>query len=109
MPVKGKTTARTGQKEEAKPMTKKELVDTVAEKLNISLESAENAVLTTMAAITVGLTGSGSVAIPGFGTFSVTERAARKGRNPKTGEQMDIPAKKVVVFKAGKGLKEAIR
>ena len=90
-------------------MTKKELVDTVAEKLNISLESAENAVLTTMAAITVGLTGSGSVAIPGFGTFSVTERAARKGRNPKTGEQMDIPAKKVVVFKAGKGLKEAIR
>ncbi len=90
-------------------MTKKELVDTVAEKLNISLESAENAVLTTMAAITVGLTGSGSVAIPGFGTFSVTERAARKGRNPKTGEQMDIPAKKVVVFKAGKGLREAIR
>ena len=90
-------------------MTKKELVDTVAEKLNISLESAENAVLTTMAAITVGLTGSGSVAIPGFGTFGVTERAARKGRNPKTGEQMDIPAKKVVVFKAGKGLKEAIR
>ena len=90
-------------------MTKKELVDTVAEKLNISLESAENAVLTTMAAITVGLTGSGSVAFPGFGTFSVTERAARKGRNPKTGEQMDIPAKKVVVFKAGKGLKEAIR
>ena len=90
-------------------MTKKELVDTVAEKLNISLESAESAVLTTMAAITVGLTGSGSVAIPGFGTFSVTERAARKGRNPKTGEQMDIPAKKVVVFKAGKGLREAIR
>ena len=90
-------------------MTKKELVDTVAEKLNISLESAENAVLTTMAVITVGLTGSGSVGIPGFGTFGVTERAARKGRNPKTGEQMDIPAKKVVVFKAGKGLREAIR
>ena len=90
-------------------MTKKELVDTVAEKLNISSKSAENAVMTTMAAITAGLSGSGIVTIPCFGTFSVAERAARKGRNLHTGEQIDIPAKKVVVFKPGKVLKEAIQ
>lgn len=90
-------------------MTKKELVDTVAEKLNISSKSAENAVLTTMVAIMEGLSGSGIVTIPSFGTFSVAERAARKGRNPRTGEAVEIPAKKVVVFKPGKVLKETIQ
>ena len=89
-------------------MTKKELVDTVAEKLNITSESAENAVMTTMAAITYGLANSGSVAIPYFGTFSVKDRAERKGRNLMTGETVIIPAKRVVVFKPGKVMNETV-
>ncbi len=90
-------------------MTRKELVDTVAEKLGITSESAEKAVLTTVASITYGLASSGSVALPGFGTFAVKELPARKGRNPNTGEPIDIPARKTVVFKPGKVVKEALR
>lgn len=89
-------------------MTKKELVQTVAEKLKINYDSAENAVLVTMAAITVGLANTGSVTIPNFGTFSVRERPPRTARNPKTGEQIEVPAKKIVAFKAGKGTLNAI-
>ena len=89
-------------------MTKKELVETVAEKLNITCESAENAVLTTMATITRGLAESGSVNIPNFGTFTVKERAARTGRNPNTGEKIMIGPKKQIVFKPGKETMKAI-
>ena len=90
-------------------MTKKELVDTVAEKLNISQKSAENAVMTTLAAISSGLSRGDGVAIPKFGTFSVRERQARKARNLRTGEEITVPAKKIIVFKAGKSLSEAIQ
>lgn len=90
-------------------MIKKELVDIVAQKLGITDKSAENAVMTTLAAIGAGLANTGSVVIPNFGSFTVKERAARNGRNPKTGEQLVIPARKQVVFKAGKGINEAIR
>ena len=83
-------------------MKKGELITTVAEKLNITRESAENAVLTTLAAITMGLTDSGTVVIPNFGTFTVKQRAERLGRNLRTGETITVPAQKVVVFKAGK-------
>ena len=69
-------------------MTKKELVDTVAEKLNISQKSAENAVTITLAAIGSGLSRGDSVAIPKFGAFSVRERPERKARNPRTGEEL---------------------
>ena len=89
-------------------MTKKELVETVADKLNITYESAENAVLVTMAAITVGLANSGTVVIPNFGTFTVRERKARAARNPRTGEKITVEAKNVVTFKAGKATLEAI-
>ena len=89
-------------------MTKKELVGIVAEKLNITCESAENAVLTTMATITRGLAESGSVNIPNFGTFTVRERAARTGRNPNTGEKIMIEPKKQIVFKLGKVTVKAI-
>ena len=90
-------------------MTKKELIDTVAEKLNITSDSAENAVLTTLESIMAGLSSDSSVVIPGFGTFSVKVRAARMGRNPHTGEQIEIPAKKAVVFKPGRELKKAVQ
>ena len=83
-------------------MTKKELVDTVAEKLNITCNSAENAVLTTIATITLGLAESGSVKIPNFGTFKVKEHSAHIGRNPRTGETIQIRSKKRVVFKPSK-------
>ena len=88
-------------------MTKKELVDAVAEKLNISQKSAENAVMTTLGAIGSSLSKGDSVAIPKFGTFSVRERQAHKARNLRTGEEITVPAKKIIVFKAGKGLSEA--
>ena len=90
-------------------MTKKELVDTVAEKLNISQKSAENAVTITLAAIGSGLSRGDSVAIPKFGAFSVRERPERKARNPRTGEEITVPARKIIVFKAGKSLSEAIQ
>ena len=90
-------------------MTKKELVDAVAEKLNISQKSAENAVMTTLAAIGSGLSRGDSVAITKFGAFSVKERPEHKARNPRTGEEITVPAKKIIVFKAGKVLSEAIQ
>ena len=88
-------------------MTKKELVDTVAEKLNISRKSAENAVMTTLAAISSSLSRGDRVTIPKFGAFSVKERPEHKARNPRTGEEITVPARKIIVFKAGKGLSEA--
>ena len=90
-------------------MTKKELVDTVAEKLSISPKSAENAVMTILAAIGSGLSRGDSVAISKFGAFSVKERPEHKARNPRTGEEITVPARKIIVFKAGKGLNEAIQ
>ena len=90
-------------------MTKNELVNTVAEKMNISAESAENAVLTTLSTIIYGLVSTGSVTIPRFGTFSVKDRPARQYRNPRTGETITGAAKRVVTFKPGKGVKEALR
>ena len=90
-------------------MTKKELITTVAAKLNVTYESAENAVITTMATITQGLVESGTVAIPNFGIFAVRDRAERMGWNPHTGEPMIVPAQKVVAFKAGKVTLKAIR
>ena len=81
----------------------------MAEKLNMSQKSAGNAVMTTLAAIGSGLSRGDSVAIPRFGTFSVKERAEHKARNPRTGEEITVPARKIIVFKAGKGLSEAIQ
>ena len=63
----------------------------------------------TLAAIQKALQKGDAVTLVGFGTFDVTERKAREGRNPKTGEAINIAAKKVPVFKAGKGLKDAVK
>jgi len=89
-------------------MNKRELIDEVA-KVTCSKKEAGLAVDATLAAIKKVLKKGGTVQLIGFGTFSVTKRKARTGRNPQTGAALKIAAKKVPVFKAGKGLKDAVK
>jgi DNA-binding protein HU-beta len=88
-------------------MNKSELVSKVAVGADISKASAQRAIDSCIAAVSEELGNNGQVALVGFGTFSVRDRAARAGRNPQTGEEIQIPAAKVVSFKAGKLLKNA--
>ncbi len=85
-----------------------QLTDEVA-KVTCTKKEADLAVGATLAAIRKALKKGEAVAIAGFGTFGVTKRKARTGRNPQTGAAIEIAAKKVPIFKAGKGLKDAIR
>jgi len=89
-------------------VNKAELIDAVAENADISKAAATRAVDTVLESITTTLKNGEQVALIGFGTFSVKERAARTGRNPRTGEPLEIPAAKVPSFKAGKALKDAV-
>ncbi|MFT4197069.1 MAG: HU family DNA-binding protein [Pseudoxanthomonas sp.] len=89
-------------------MNKSELVDAVAGAADLSKADASRAVDAVVASITAALKGGEQVTIVGFGTFQVRGRAARTGRNPKTGENIEIPASKNPTFKAGKGLKDAV-
>ena len=89
-------------------MNKGELVDAVAGSSGLSRADAAKAVDATLDAITGTLANGGSVSLVGFGTFSVKARAARMGRNPRTGEAIQIKASNVPGFKAGKGLKDAV-
>lgn len=89
-------------------MNKAQLIGEVA-KVTCTKKEAELAVGAALAAITKALKKGDSVTIVGFGTFGVNKRKARKGRNPRTGEAIKIAAKKVPVFKAGKGLKDAVK
>ena len=89
-------------------MNKAELINEVA-KVTCSKKEADEAVSATIAAIQKALKKGDSVTLVGFGTFSVSKRKARKGRNPQTGEAIKIAAKKVPVFKAGKNFKEAVK
>jgi len=89
-------------------MTKAELIDKVAEKSGLTKKDSEAALNATLEAITEGLKAGEKVALVGFGSFEVRERAARMGRNPKTKEEIQIPASKAPVFKAGKAFKDAI-
>lgn len=89
-------------------MTKMDLVAKVAELAELSKKDAEKAVNATVEAITEALAKGDKVQMIGFGTFEVRERAARKGHNPRTGQEMMIPASKAPAFKAGKGLKDAV-
>lgn len=90
-------------------MNKAELIELVAEKAEVTKVSAERALTALLDAITLSLKEEEPVVLPKFGTFVVRKRAARKGRNPKTGEEIKINAAKVVGFKAGKALKEAVK
>jgi len=89
-------------------MNKAQLVEAVAEKCDLSKAKAEQAIKGTIEAISEELNNGGSVQLIGFGTFSVSERAARTGINPKTKESIKIPAKKVAKFKPGKQLSDTI-
>ena len=89
-------------------MNKGELVSKIAEGADISKASAGRALDSCIQAITDELSNGGEVALVGFGTFKVKDRAARKGRNPQTGAEIQIAAAKVPAFKAGKALKDAV-
>jgi len=89
-------------------VTKKELIQNVAEEAGIAKAVAEKSLNAIIDGITDALSNGQKVTFVGFGTFQVTERPARKGRNPKTGEPIDIPASRVPKFKAGKSLKDAV-
>jgi DNA-binding protein HU-beta len=89
-------------------MNKGELIDAVAASAGLSRSDATKAVDAVLDSVTGTLSNGGSVSLVGFGTFSVKARAARAGRNPRTGETIQIPASNVPGFKAGKGLKDAV-
>lgn len=90
-------------------MTKADLVNAMAEKAGLSKGDAEKALKAFQDAITEALKAGDKVALVGFGTFSVGERAARTGQNPQTGAKIDIAAAKSPKFKAGKALKDSIQ
>ncbi len=89
-------------------MNKTELIAATAEKANLSKKDTEAAVNAVIDVITEALKKGDKVQLVGFGSFETRERAARVGRNPKTKEEIKIPASKVPAFKAGKALKDAI-
>ena len=89
-------------------MNKSELIDAISASAQLTKADAARALDGFTNAVTNALKAGDSVALVGFGTFSVKERAARKGRNPKTGQEIEIAASKVPDFKAGKGLKDAV-
>ena len=89
-------------------MNKTELIAAVAEKAEISKKDSEKALKAFVDVVTEQLKAGDKVQVVGFGTFEVSERAAREGRNPQTGETMKIAACKAPNFKAGKALKDAI-
>jgi DNA-binding protein HU-beta len=90
-------------------MNKMELISTVATKANLTQKEATKAVNVVFETIVSELAKGEKIQLIGFGTFEVRERAERTGRNPKTGEAVQIPASKVAAFKAGKELKQAVK
>ena len=90
-------------------MNKTELVEAVAKKMGTTKKEAEAAVSAFTETVKEALVEGKKVQLVGFGNFEVRERAARKGRNPQTGEELDIPATKVPAFKPGKGFKEVVK
>ena len=89
-------------------MNKSELIETVAGAADLSKTDASRAVDGVIAAVTQALKSGDQVTVVGFGTFLVRQREARAGRNPRTGETIQIKASKVPAFKAGKALKDAV-
>ena len=89
-------------------MNKSELIDAVASAADLSKADASRAVDGVIGAVTQALKSGDQVTVVGFGTFLVRQREARSGRNPRTGETIQIAASKVPTFKAGKALKDAV-
>ncbi|MBA7706345.1 DNA-binding protein HU [subsurface metagenome] len=89
-------------------MYKAELVEEVADQTGLTKRVSREAVDAIISAITDSLAREERVTLVGFGSFQVMQRKARRGRNPQTGKELQIPAKKVPKFKAGRGLREAV-
>ncbi|PHM63083.1 DNA-binding protein HU [Xenorhabdus ishibashii] len=89
-------------------MNKSQLIDKIAVDANISKAAAGRVVDAFISSVSGALKNGDDVALVGFGTFTVRERAARTGRNPQTGKEIKIAAAKVPAFRAGKGLKDAV-
>jgi DNA-binding protein HU-beta len=90
-------------------MTKAELIERMAQRAKISKRAAGIALNTFVEATTNALKNGDKVALVGFGTFSVSKRKARTARNPRTGEPIEVPAKRAPKFKAGRDLKNAVK
>lgn len=90
-------------------MNKSDLIAQVAEAAELSKKDATKAVDAVFDAISTALQNGDKVQLVGFGNFEVRERSARKGRNPQTGEEIEIPASKIPAFKPGKALKDGIK
>ncbi|GLI33095.1 HU family DNA-binding protein [Desulforhabdus amnigena] len=90
-------------------MTKADLVGRMADDAGVTKIAAEKALNGFIAAVTEALAAGDKITLVGFGTFEVSERAQREGRNPRTGDVITIPASKMVRFKAGNKLKEAVQ
>lgn len=90
-------------------MNKAELIDAMAAEANLTKADAKKALDAFIGATTKALKGGDRVALVGFGSFSISKRAARKGRNPQTGKEISIAAKKVVKFKPGAELAEEVQ
>lgn len=90
-------------------MNKSELIDAIAAKANLSKKDAKAALEATLEAVSESLKAGDAVQLIGFGTFKVNERAARTGRNPRTGEEIKIAAAKIPAFVAGKALKDLVK
>ena len=89
-------------------MTKQELVEKMAEKAGITKADAARALEALTETVTEALKAGAKISLVGFGTFATSERAAREGRNPRTGEKVEIAARTAVSFKAGSKLKDAV-
>ena len=89
-------------------MTKAELISAVAEQAGLKKVEAEKAVSAFIDAVTGALKAGDKLSLVGFGTFSTSKRAARKGQNPQTGKKINIPAATIPKFKPGKALKDAV-
>ena len=89
-------------------MNKAQMIEHIAERAQLTRQQAARALEAMLEGVTQTLARGGEVTLVGFGTFAVEQRAPRKGRNPKTGEPVDIPAAKMPRFRPGKGLREAV-
>ncbi len=90
-------------------MNKTELIAKIAEKADFSKKDAEKALNAFVDSVKEGLIAGDKIVLVGFGSFETKKRAARKGKNPQTGAEINIPASTVPTFKAGKGLKDAVK
>lgn len=93
----------------ASKLTKTELVNSVARSVGLTKTQAQKAVDSVVGTLRSSLVRGNNVALVGFGSFVVAQRKARKGRNPRTGKTMTIPARKVIRFRAGRQLREAVK